>query len=243
LTFFKKFQAKLRFFPFWLQNPKSKYCSRKHDKTGSGSLYRKIISSKFFDRNTIWPNTVWPNAIWPKVHSTESPFNQTPFDRMFILPKGHMTDFFQKMIIWPNLLSTKNVIWPKKLHTRSFDRKFIWPKVQLFLKMIKFIWPKAFFDKWSFDELLVICHFGHLTSFQVIFSVKWPFSKKFRSNDFLINFVFGQMIFFGKMNFRSNGPRLNGNSVKCAFGQTVFGQMVFRSNAFRSKFFGELIFR
>jgi hypothetical protein len=64
LTFFEIFQAKLRFFPFWLQNPKSKYCSRKHDKTGSGSLYRKIISPNFFDRNTIWPNTVWPNYFF-----------------------------------------------------------------------------------------------------------------------------------------------------------------------------------
>jgi hypothetical protein len=69
--------------------------------------------------------------------------------------------------------------------------------------------------------------------FQVRFSLKC--SKYFRSKDLLINFVFGQMTFFGKMNFRSNGLRLNGDSVKCtfgqmAFGQTVFGQMVFRSN-------------
>jgi hypothetical protein len=68
-----------------------------------------------------------------------------------------------------------------------------------------------------------------MTIFQ-IYSVK----------DLLINFVFGQMTFFGKMNFRSNGLRLNGDSVKIifgqmesgqtVFGQTVFGQMVFRSN-------------
>jgi hypothetical protein len=74
-----------------------------------------------------------------------------------------------------------------------------------------------------------------LLIFQVRFSVKWPFSKYFRSNDILVNFVCGQMTFFGKMNFRSNGLRLNGDSVKStfgqmAFGQTVFGQMVFRSN-------------
>jgi hypothetical protein len=147
---------------------------------GSGSLYRKIISPKFFDRNTIWPNTVWPNAIWPKVHSTESPFNWTLFDRKFILPKGHMTHFFQKMVIWPNLLSTKNVIWPVKIALKvvwskvlwprafSFDRKVIWPKVHL---------TESFFEKLSFDrknafgktlrsyELSVICHFGHLTCF------------------------------------------------------------------------------
>jgi hypothetical protein len=78
--------------------------------------------------------------------------------------------------------------------------------------------------------------------FQVIFSVKWPFSKFFWSNDLLINFVFGQMTFFGKKNFRSNGLRLNGDSVECtfvqmAFGQTVFGQVVFRSNGLSVKNF------
>jgi hypothetical protein len=49
--------------------------------------------------------------------------------------------------------------------------------------------------------------------FQVRSSVKWPFSKYFRSNDFLKNYIFGQMTFLGKMNFRSNGLRLNGDSV------------------------------
>jgi hypothetical protein len=88
------------------------------------------------DRNTIWPNTVRPIAIWPKVHSTES-----PFDRKFILPKGHMTDFFQKIVIWPNLLSTKKSFNRKqncvqgRMTKNSFDRKFIWPKV-FFLKII-----------------------------------------------------------------------------------------------------------
>jgi hypothetical protein len=60
------------------------------DQFVSGSLCRKIISPKFYDRK----------AILPKHHLTESPFNRTPFDRKFILPEGNMTDFFfQKMVI------------------------------------------------------------------------------------------------------------------------------------------------
>jgi hypothetical protein len=70
-----------------------------------------------------------------------------------------------------------------------------------------------------------------MTIFQ-IFSVKRTFDKfGFRPNDF-----------FGKMNFRSNGLRLNGDSVESAFGQmaldqTALGQMVFRSNGLSVKFF------
>jgi hypothetical protein len=95
--------------------------------------------------------------------------------------------------------------------------------------------------KWGFGQMnfrsYVISVFWLV--FQVRFSVKWQFFKYFRKNSLLINFVFGQMTFFGKMNFRSNGLRLNGDSVKCtfgqmAYGQTVFGQMVFQSNGIRS---------
>jgi hypothetical protein len=98
-------------------------------------------------------------------HLTETPFDRTPFDQMpfdrkFIRPNHRLTerrlieisfyrmaDFFQKMVIWPNLLSTKKFIWPKKithkvvwpkafsdndhLTERSFDRKIIWPKGHL----------------------------------------------------------------------------------------------------------------
>jgi hypothetical protein len=66
----------------------------------------------------------------------------------------------------------------------------------------------------------------------------------FRSNDHFPNifgqttFVFGQMTFFGIMNFRPNGIRLNvvrskGVSVKLPFGQMVFGQMAFGQPTFR----------
>jgi hypothetical protein len=102
--------------------------------SGQENHFTKILIERPFDRNIIWPNTNWPYTVWPKVHSTESPFNWTPFDRKFILPKGHMTDFFQKMVIWANLLSTKNVMCPKKncaqgrLTENSFDQKFICPK-------------------------------------------------------------------------------------------------------------------
>jgi hypothetical protein len=84
--------------------------------------------------------------------------------------------------------------------------------------------------------------------FQVRFSVKWPFSKYFQTNDLLINFVFSQMTFFGKINFRSNGLRLTAirsnvlsvkwHSVKRCSVKWCFGQ-----TAFRSKIFGEMIFR
>jgi hypothetical protein len=114
--------------------------------------------------------------------------------------------------------------------------------------------------KWSFYEKKhsVKLTFGHFSKkafgqmnfwsyvisaiwlvFQVRFSVKWPFSKYFRPFD---KFCFEPNDFFGKMNFRSNGLRLDADSVKCtfgqmAFGQTVFGQMVFRSNGLSVKKF------
>jgi hypothetical protein len=62
-----------------------------------------------------------------------------------------------------------------------------------------------------------------------IFSVKRFFDK----------FCLGQITFFGKINFRSNGVRLTSDSVKWTFGSTVFGQMDFwlkgiRPNGVRS---------
>jgi hypothetical protein len=118
---------------------------------GSGSLYRKIISPKIFDRtpfdpksiptlfdqNTIRPNTVWPNAIWPKVHLTDL----TAVWPNAVWPKVHFSErsydrfFFQKMVIWPNLLLTKNVIWLKKngQEGRFTESSFDW---KLFLKVV-----------------------------------------------------------------------------------------------------------
>jgi hypothetical protein len=139
------------------------------------------------------------------------------------------------MVFWPNLLSTKNVIWPKKN-----AHKVVWPKIhlteslfdrKLFLSNDNFskkkhsvTWPyfgKSFRSyelsvKWPFFEKA----FGQINFrscvilvmsviwlfFQVKFSVKWPFSKYFRSNGLLINFVSAKWLF----------------SVKWTFGQTAF---------------------
>jgi hypothetical protein len=144
-----------------------------HQRVGSGSLYRKIISPNFFDRTTFdrttfdrttfdrkvsWPNAIWPKAIWPKVHLTESPFNRMPFDRKLILPKkafgrkqnwskGRLTESIWKMVFgkWSKIKFEKLVKWPKwHLTESSCDRK-------LFRKMV--IWPNiVFFEKRSFDR-------------------------------------------------------------------------------------------
>jgi hypothetical protein len=113
--------------------------------------------------------------FWPKGHLTETQFDRTPFDRMpfdrkfirpnrrsierrAVWPKVHFTERsrFQDMVIWPQLLSTKNVIWPKKN-----AHKVVWPKIhltessfdrKLFLKMIT--WPKGHLTESSFDRKL-----------------------------------------------------------------------------------------
>jgi hypothetical protein len=140
---------------------------------GSGSLYRKIISLKIFDRKAIWP-----------IHDlTEHRLTESSLHRKVIWPI-----FFQKMVIWPNLLSTKNVIWRKKI-----AHKVVWPFLgkkhsikwtfgQMTFRSDDHFLEKAFGQmkfrsnylsvKWPFfekrfrsNELSVICHFGHLTSF------------------------------------------------------------------------------
>jgi hypothetical protein len=172
------------------------------------SFHRKNLTERPFDQNTIWPNTVWPNAIWPKVRSTES-----PFDRKFILLKGHMTDFlFRKWSFDQIYFQQKMSIDRKKLRTRStrltensFDRKLIWPKAfsendhltdRSFDR--KFIWPKAFLETSSQDVFVlknfrfrknfilptVRIPFGQMTIFRKKFSVKWTFGHmSFRSFD------------------------------------------------------------
>jgi hypothetical protein len=153
---------------------------------GSVSLYRKIISPKNFDRKAIWPNTIWPNVIWPKVNSTESPFNRAPFDRKFILPKGHLTDLFSE-----NDHLTEST-FDKKCHLTEKNCEQ-GPKIHL---------TESFFWKWSFDQK-VIWPKGHLTerSFdRMFFFEKLSFSKHFHMNGMAI----GQTV-FGQMVFRSNG--------------------------------------
>jgi hypothetical protein len=69
---------------------------------------------------------------------TESPFNRTPIDRKFILPKDHITDLFFKK--WSKIEST----FDKK---KSFDRKKIAQKVVL---------PKIHLIESSFDQNLFL---------------------------------------------------------------------------------------
>jgi hypothetical protein len=132
----------------------------------------------------------------------------------------------------------------------------IWPKVQFFNNFQQFFENDNFSNKKNiqYNDRFLKKAFGQMNFrsyvisviwlvFQVIFSVKWPFFKYFRSNDLLINLVFGQLTFFGKMNFRSNGLWLNGDSIKCTFGQMVFGQTVFGLIVFRSNDLSVKIFR
>jgi hypothetical protein len=149
------------------------------DQFTENSFHRKCLTERSFDQNIIWPNTVWPNAIWPNVHSTESPFNRTPIDRKFIYRK----------VIWPNLLSTKNSFNRKncaqaRLTENSFDWKFGFSENDHLTETSffrKFIWPKAFFEKWLFDRMF----FYFLNSiFRKKLLLKWTFGHmSFRSFD------------------------------------------------------------
>jgi hypothetical protein len=133
--------------------------------SGSGSLHRKIISPKIFDRKAIWPKhlltehrlteCIWPNAVWPKVHFTVF-FRQLSFDRIYFRQKMSFVKCRRKFF-WPKAFSEND-----HLTERSFDRKFIWPKA--FFKKWSFdraIWPNFFFwkivviEKLSFDRLVV----------------------------------------------------------------------------------------
>jgi hypothetical protein len=132
--------------------------------------------------------------FWPKGHLTETPFDRTkfnrmPFSRKFIRGfavqpnavwlKVHFTKrsyyrfFFQKMVIWPNLLSTS--IWSNELSV-----KWHFGQITIFKKKLSVIWTcgqmtfrsndlsvKRLFDQMTIfrKNLSVICHFVHLTRF------------------------------------------------------------------------------
>jgi hypothetical protein len=69
-------------------------------------LFRKmVIDRKFFSKNGHLNESFFFRKM-PFDYSTESPFNRTPFDRKFILPKK------------VNWLKTKFI-------KRSFDRKYL----------------------------------------------------------------------------------------------------------------------
>jgi hypothetical protein len=87
---------------------------------GSGSLYRKIILTKNFDRKA---------------------FNRRPFDRKFILPKK---------VIWPKTKFIKRTFDRKYLENGHLTENVTWKTSQMTEMTYdrKFIWPKAFFEKW-----------------------------------------------------------------------------------------------
>jgi hypothetical protein len=102
--------------------------------------------------------------------------------------------------------------------------------------------------KWTFGQMIIFRNSFRSNEF----SVKWPCVQYFFGQmTFFVESRFGQMTIFwkksviwpfGKMNFRSNGIRLNVDSVEwtfgqMAFGQTVLGRMVFRSNGLSVKKF------
>jgi hypothetical protein len=147
--------------------------------------YFELFVSKFwFFRFWITlPKNNFTGNFWPKGHLTETPFDRTPFnrrpfDRKFILPK--------------------KVIWPKtKFIKRSFDQKYLenghltenltWKDSQI-TEMIydrKFIWPKAFFEKWPFDRKFI---------WPKAFSKKWSFDRKF----ICLNVFFRKMVIWQK---------------------------------------------
>jgi hypothetical protein len=141
--------------------------------------------SRFFAYD---PKCLAPRFDWkairpkhqPKILLTESPFNRTPFDRntnrKFFWPNPRLTErrliesSFYRNVIWPICFSknghfTESTFDKKK----TFDRK---------KTCRKFIWPKAFFEKWSFDRFFF--QYVHLTEsfFRNMFI--WPkvfFSK------------------------------------------------------------------
>jgi hypothetical protein len=214
---------------------------------GSESLNRKIFQSKNFhrapfDRNTICPNTVWPNTIWPKGHLTETPFVRTPFDRMpfdrkFIWPNCRIAVAWRRRrqlgnqtLFWSDADSKIRIAFPIQMMNQgcfTFYQK-LFRSNDLFSKKTTFGQMTIFQKSFRSNELSVKCHFGYLTSFSnlifdhfpntifQILSVKRPFNQ----------FCFRPNAFFGKINFRSNGIQLKGDSVK--WNEMKWNEMIFR---------------
>jgi hypothetical protein len=67
---------------------------------GSGSLYRKIISPKIFDRKAIRLKHHLTEYRLTECHLTESTFDRKKsFGRKQNLPKGRLTENIWKMVI------------------------------------------------------------------------------------------------------------------------------------------------
>jgi hypothetical protein len=125
---------------------------------------------------------------------TERPFDRTPFDRMpfdrkFILPEG---DDFIFVVRFADILK----FWVFNITQKNTYHTLEWPfgQMTIFRKKLSVKWTLTSFSSKISDQMTIF----H------IFSVQLPFDK----------FCFDQMTFFGKINFRSNDLRLNGDSVK-----------------------------
>jgi hypothetical protein len=204
-----------------------------------------------YDRKFIWPKAFFKNG-----HLTESYFSEKwSFDRKFIWPKVHFNEYCfskngyltEKVFDKVGHMYYSNGIWTvgqMTIFVRSNDLSI---KRQFFEKSFR---SNKLSVKWSFSEKA----FGqmnfrsndHLRSNDLVrnfFSVKWHFLSKIDSVKWPFPEEKKTVIWpFDKMNFRSNGVRLNGDSVEwtfgqIAFGQIVFGQMVFRSNGLSVKIF------
>jgi hypothetical protein len=188
----------------------------------------------YFDRKIFWPNTVWPNAVWPKVYLNESPFNRTPktvWPKVYFTEKSHLAENkINQMDVWPKIFGKWSFDRKSNLKNKSNDQKDIWPKVHstesFFRKMVTFRsndnFQKKLSVKWIFNQTtLCAIFFGQMTFLSKVDSVKLPFSIKNRWP-------------FGKMNFRSNSVRWNGNLVKFTFCQIYFRSNGNRSNGVRS---------
>jgi hypothetical protein len=189
----------------------------------------------FWHRKGFWitlPKNHFTENFWPIGHLTETPFDRTPFDQMpfdrkFIRPNRRLTErrltddqFFKKIIIWPNLISTKNIIWPKKN-----AHKVVWPLIHL---------TESFFWKWSFDYSLHDWNnnndnIGTIFSFTVTGSDE-EVGYMYYSNG---TWTVGQMIIFRKRQFfkkkKTSGQmtfRLNDHFSKKAFDQMNFWSYV-----------------
>jgi hypothetical protein len=134
VTLLNSVQYKMNMFCF--PNVEKKFKSLE----GSEPFYRRVISSIF-----LWPNAFWPNHHLTEHRFTECRLTETPFDRIAVSLntvwlKVHFTErsydrfFFQKMVIWLNLPSSKMPFARKKncaegrLTENLFDRNFVWPK-------------------------------------------------------------------------------------------------------------------
>jgi hypothetical protein len=182
----------------------------------------------------LWNLDFWKPPFKPRISETSNsillktllPQNLEIWKRFWItLPKNYFTENFrpkhhltechltESTFVRIAVNFTENLTWKTSQMTEMRnDRKFIWPKA-FFEKWSfgrKVIWPKSHLTEKSFDRMLLFEKINiekwkrMLTPriFRKKLSVKWSFSEKafgqmnFRSNDICTHFIFGQMTFF-----------------------------------------------